>query len=1071
MRQIIFLILAGWIAGIDQPVTDFVAARRGVIGNQRWETAYDFTESFKEAKVSDTLATHVTSEQVDQVIRPGIFQHPNPPGQGMARLHFPQVSFPALSPGELLVLHFYIALSERISDEMLAQTDGCRFSVAVDGQNMFDKTYSQRDWFEWAVDLTYLAGKTVPVTFLMDPLTHSNADWALWGEPKILIEGRKAEAKRGPRFSPLSVSQLDLQPDPRRVIHIDQAANTATIVAVMDEHLDLAAQLDTHGQSVTPSVPLAPEIVVGEGPAPENHTFIRILNHYGIPRVQFLAYPPSIRGGVNVAVGHRAEGDRVIVAAPLLDTATDCIRLFTPSGGLLGSFQPAPAIERPYALAVGNFIPNHPGDEIALTTCNGVETSRSLQIHGITGSIISEIGVPDMFRSECVLSTQPGEQSDDLLILVKNTGQMARLSSRKGEAGLTTSTLAGHYTGAFPSAFDDAFWMTNDHPADSVVQQVARDGTFNEINVGKREQLFWYQWHDWRERGGDAPQDGRYVRLSRFEHIRTDFMSTSTPDTTDWTGPRFEDRANGLIGSYMDSLPRLWEPCFTHRQPQSVFDEWNRKQDDETGLPMYNMLTRNNHIVEYSEFESKFFTSTYGFGWPALENYYILPLRAFLHLLVEPFRKNPEHFVGLEPNHEHEIAVEEDGSKGDYNLKMVEGFYDYLHRRTGGSSSEVSRLYGISLEELGGYFDAPRNWQRGGWDDYNDANPFYKEWIAYNRHVVNRRLAQTYREALLAGFPPDSILSHQIPDVYALGSLQSFSTVLSRFSPIDYAMTAGVGFGFTRYGVWYQDKENIVQASRDSGFGMYSIGEYQALTPSIKDASGQLFYIHQNGGYSVHCMRWPEGHDKGYNASMLEALRWLLEKDPPRPGVTGGVGQVRPFQEGKRRYNIVSIGTGLNHQGLLKSVNSDGTWEGTVYVTPFRAHIGVSEVALLKENGVILSEGVDDLRPGEQLEFVAEATCAGPDGHLRFSVLNDNLPLPGLVAEIPLGVGQKSVRYVLRIQLTTPEIRLCVEPTDSVALTNVHLYRETQQVVAPHIGITAAEPHQGGITFDILPAD
>lgn len=1071
MRLWILLLLTGIIsASAEEPVPDFVAARRGMIENQRWESAYDFTDCIKEAEVTNTMATHVISEQVDAVTRPGIFQHPNPAGQPIARMHFPKVTLPGITGDEKLVMHFYIAMSERIGDVNQVHADGCRFLVEVDRKNVFDKAYTQQDWFEWVVDLTQQAGKTISVTFLMDPLGNSNADWALWGEPDILIEGRKAEMKKGPAYSPLKVSQLDSLAEPKRVINKVEEGQATSIVAVMDENLDLAAQLEASSANVPSPVPLAPELVAGEGPAPENHTLIRVLNRYGIPRMQFLAFPPGIRGGVNVAVACKADGGHVIVSAPLLDTSTRDIHLFTTWGGFAGSFQPDGNIRPPFALVAGNFLADHMGDEIGIAARDGDPSSGLLVIYSLNGEKLKQISLPSELNGGLSLTVKPGNQADLVLAFSEATGKAFWVSLKTGEADRIESTESGRHTGAFTSVFDDSLWLTGDHPDNSVVCQVAVNGTTNEVSVGKREQLFWYQWADWREHAGQAPEDGQYVRLSRFEHLRTEFMASTTPDAAEWPGSGFKTRAQGLVDNYEKVLPCIWEPCFTHRQPGGAFAPWYDSQDTETGLPMYKMLTRNNNKVDYIEFESGFNTSTYGFGWPTLENYYILPLRGFLHLLAVPFRKNPEHFVAVEPNHEHEIAVEADGSKGDYNLKMVEGYYDYLHRRIGGGSADLAQDYGIPFNELGGYFDAPRNWKRGVWDDYVDANRFYTDWVAYNRYVVNRRLAQTYREALLAGFPPDSISSHQIPDVYALGSLQSFSTVLSRFSPIDYAVTAGIGFGFTRYGVWYRDKENIVQGAKDSGFGMYTIGEYQALTPSVEDAFGQLSYIHQNGGYSVHCMRWPDAHDQGFNASMMEALQRLLAQDTPRPGVTGGVGQIRPFRESGRAFNIVSLGTGPNRQGLLKSVNSDGSWEGTVYVTPFRTHVNVGEVALRTgAEGTVLSDGMSGLRPGEQLELVAEISGMKQDSQLHISVLNGDKPLPGLVAEVPVGTGQRTVRYTLRVQLETPEIRICVEPVASAVLAEVHLYRETQQAVAPHLGITSAEPHKGGVTFDILP--
>ena len=50
---------------------------------------------------------------------------------------------------------------------------------------------------------------------------------------------------------------------------------------------------------------------------PENHTVIRILNKHGICEFQFLAYPPQIKGGVNVNVGKIFGKENNIVVNPI----------------------------------------------------------------------------------------------------------------------------------------------------------------------------------------------------------------------------------------------------------------------------------------------------------------------------------------------------------------------------------------------------------------------------------------------------------------------------------------------------------------------------------------------------------------------------------------------------------------------------------------------------------------------------------------------------------------------------------------------------------------------------------
>ena len=84
--------------------------------------------------------------------------------------------------------------------------------------------------------------------------------------------------------------------------------HTATSVSVDDRDLDLASQIeDFRPHTGLPPVDLGPRLVVGQGGSSSNHTLIRVLNHYGIAELQFLAYPSSVRGGVYVAAGRLFE--------------------------------------------------------------------------------------------------------------------------------------------------------------------------------------------------------------------------------------------------------------------------------------------------------------------------------------------------------------------------------------------------------------------------------------------------------------------------------------------------------------------------------------------------------------------------------------------------------------------------------------------------------------------------------------------------------------------------------------------------------------------------------------------
>ncbi|WPJ97119.1 hypothetical protein SH580_05285 [Coraliomargarita algicola] len=296
-----------------------------------------------------------------------------------------------------------------------------------------------------------------------------------------------------------------------------------------------------------------------------------------------------------------------------------------------------------------------------------------------------------------------------------------------------------------------------------------------------------------------------------------------------------------------------------------------------------------------------------------------------------------------------------------------------------------------------------------------------------------------------------------------------------RITPIDYAMTAGVGFGFTRYSVWFQKPANAFQAGYTSGFDSMVLGEYQALSKDQALANQQLLHLWERGGNAVHAMQWPASHDRGYNETMTGAIRNLLEHhDAPRTVVTGGVSQIKAVQRGEQLFNLAAIGVGPNKRGLLKSLREDGRWEGSVYAVPFRTAIAVQELETridARGSGVqTLSVGpLADLEAGEQivLQFTASDSR---NGTAEFSVRHEaGGTLPGTSQTLALSADNKSYRFVLRAQLPADGCMLSVNLPASAQIKQIHAQRETEQVARPHRGIHTGVPHQGGMTFDLLP--
>jgi hypothetical protein len=262
------------------------------------------------------------------------------------------------------------------------------------------------------------------------------------------------------------------------------------------------------------------------------------------------------------------------------------------------------------------------------------------------------------------------------------------------------------------------------------------------------------------------------------------------------------------------------------------------------------------------------------------------------------------------------------------------------------------------------------------------------------------------------------------------------------------------------------------------------MGEYQALTPDAEDAYGQLNYIFENGGAAVQCMLWPQGYDKGFNATMDAAIKRLAQNDRPRPGLTGGVGQVRPLTQGDQARNLVSLGTGPAHTGLIKSVGADGEWDGVVYTVPFHAHVAIDEIPWPATSGAapVTLGPLAGLDSGSQIEvtFSARAEAldkatgdpAAANAPLLFRVLQDGQPLPGLSRTLTVGPDERPFRLILRVQLPTQPLTIELSQPDAghvVRFSAPRVWRHTAQIAKPTRGIFTGQRHQGGVRFDVLP--
>ena len=863
------------------------------------------------------------------------------------------------------------------------------------------------------------------------------------------------------------------------VRHVDDKSSSVTLSVY--RHLDLDAgtkRLSKQG-STRPPVPLGPQIVAGEGPDPQNHTVIRILSEYQVCETQFLAYPPTIRGGVGVETGKDEKDHTFIATWPLLSKLTHNIHLFNQAGGTIGKIQVAKEIPPPFDLAVGNFAPGSPGDEIAVISQNAQRAKPIVLVYSSSGKLLSR----KIINGEKGRYSLITKGKDRLIAQDFDENKIHTLLPTQEVASLRNEIQTWSlYDSVYP---DREFNGGKSEKTTSTLMRIEKGKKLAPLDAGGMENKFWFDPQE--EHNGDPSTwgefpDGIYVRNAKYNYLGSaqywsplvksgEIESRSYAEWTsniDWQ-KIFKSSWKKSVIDYNQGKPTVWSAGFSHRWRIGAMKSISSKIDSKTGLPTYLLLDRKNDPTGGGYFGKTMFD--YGsqhFENEALNKLYTYAQRAFYRKLAPAYRKNPEMTIAVEPNHENEIVSGSD-SIGDYNTGSLEGFYHYLSSLYGNIES-INQIMGTNF--TADFFDAPRDLFRGDWDQYDFENLFFREWVEYNRVLVSRRVGTSYRECLLAGFPPEMIKSHQIPDSYVFKSIVGISEGKKRISPIDWLLTTGAGFGFSRYGTYYDREHNIGQGAYSSGFDNMLVGEYASLNASHQKSLDQLLYLRNHGVSTLHVMWWPSDLDKGFNKAQGSALREMISiHDTPRKGLAGGINEIRPWRGKRKSFDIASLGIGPSHTGLLKSLRKDGSFEGTVYAVPFHAHVNIE--VLNEQNTTNLNPQTQELatiphtRPGSAIEVSFKVN--GKTDNLLIDFTHRGVKLSDKSIRVEQLKGGQQVRLVYKIPLLMDEIKLLASSDKNIIIEDLLVVHHQDQVINLAKKIMTGKRHQGGVTFACLP--
>lgn len=812
-----------------------------------------------------------------------------------------------------------------------------------------------------------------------------------------------------------------------------------------------------------PDVHLPPRLVCGEGPHPENGTLIRVLSRYQVLMEQFAAFPAEVRGGVHVAA-LRNGGEPLIAVVPAQDKRTHAVRLFDSLGTLVAEAPLPDDMPAPFVITTGRFIRPPDGSEAQATEQVAI-ASRDQQGGGTrvvvlaaSGQRLAEFVLPRAAEPADVttaatfgtisLTTWHGPDSDLLMVWSQPAAALvlADVSTPAAPRGRTVSLEADRgdstvHPSAFPSR--DVVCAANDDPIRSRLHlfRLATGSSplppESRLDIGLRENSFF---------GKRVPEAAGFVRRGGYgppEHAmicpawdlvrkRGDPAVLESDDPALWIPERFAGAAPlaraGLLFPFWSHWHNSW---FGNRIGEIL--------DPATGLPRYNVLNERNEVQN----DGSIFK-----GDLSIERQLLLASRVYFWLSAATVRgpgRDAELLIGG-------TSIHELGSPLDFNPGNLAGFRRHLAYRWG-EVATVNRQFGTAFSSWDAV-DPPRGQGRGAWDELgardaakNPGSDFFQEWRDYNKlAVLSARWMDATRDGLLAGFAPELMKNHRPgfgKDMSAAGLTMGTSTGGSVYSPLPGVDTERV----------------IVTGPNSSGQWNFSYGEYGA------GEEHDYEYVRLK-------WQWKQGLITVNNAPHHGVVEAMLAADgEPRPGQTGGVGQVRavalPTGE---RFDIAQIGAGPDRNGLLKSLREDGGFEGSTYVVPFHAHVqtvSLAHGARLGAEESFQTPAVETFSHNDQLEAVIVARADATGGSVRVALAHEGVLVPESTHVFAVGAEPVRLRYCVRGGTRMRNATLVIATSEATATLDVTAQLEQ---VARH-GRTAGVQHRGGVSFDLLDRD
>jgi len=164
---------------------------------------HDLAEEYATAEIENSAESFVGDVRGNprmnySLLKRYLFLHPRS-GEAPAATATYTFRLPGLVGQEKLQFLFAMGLRPGWREHDEEGADGVIFRVMVNEGKAFEQFWAREGWCYAALDLTANAGKIVRLTLVCDRNKNSSADWAMWGDPRVVLLRPASERLHVPR--------------------------------------------------------------------------------------------------------------------------------------------------------------------------------------------------------------------------------------------------------------------------------------------------------------------------------------------------------------------------------------------------------------------------------------------------------------------------------------------------------------------------------------------------------------------------------------------------------------------------------------------------------------------------------------------------------------------------------------------------------------------------------------------------------------------------------------------------------------------------------------------------------